>query len=580
MKVGTAKARTTAAGAILAAGALVAGCGAPAGSVKPPDTVAQPEGGEMITYLEPNWFTSLYPPSAGFYPNGGVVNQITDRLLYQDPVTLELHPWIATELPEVNEDATEFTFTIRTDVTYSDGTPMTAQNIVDNIDLFGRGDASRVLSASEQISGYDRGEVLDEDTVRFHFTEPAPGFPQAVSVYNAGLLADATLAFTNEEFGPGNAVNVIGSGPFVIADEEINTELTLVTREDYDWAPPVREHQGPARIGGVRYVHAPEESMRTGAVLSGQADIARSITAPAESYLEDAGVTVESRGTNSMNNQLALRFDHPLLRDIRVRRAIFHGIDREEILRVLFSPSYPLASAPVAENGLGHRTQDPQAYAFDPDKARRLLAEAGWEPGPDGILAKDGERLALRVNVAGPQPRSREVQTMIQEQLRDIGIELSINSGDNASQNADAKDPEKIQIYHSMVGRADYGAIESLYSVTARDVFVNRPFDEEGAAGDEDGAAVADQHLEDLLQMTVSLPDEADRAEVVGRVQDYVTEQAYALPLFEEPQVYALSPRLKGFDVEAVARPSFYEVYVDHSERSGTGNTHAEGSAQ
>ena len=269
--------------------------------------------------------------------------------------------------------------------------------------------------------------------------------------------------------------------------------------------------------------------MRSGAVLSGQADMARSMTAPAERYLADAGVQVYSRGTNAMNNQLALRFNHPLLQDIRVRRAIIHGVNREEILRVLFSPSYPLATSTVAATGLGYTEQDPQAYAFDPDQSRRLLEEAGWEPGPDGIRTRGGERLSLRVNIAGPQPRSREVQTMVQDQLRDVGIDLAINSGDNARQNADAKDQNKIQIYHSMVGRADYGAIESLYSVGARNVFLNK---------DADGD-VADQHLEDLLKKTVSTPDPEGRAEATREVQDYVTEQAYALPLFEEPQVYA-----------------------------------------
>lgn len=544
--------------ALLLAGGLAAGCAADAG------TQAAEPSEDVITYLEPNWFTSLYPPAAGFYPNGGVVNQITDRLLYQDPDTLELSPWIATSLPEVNADATEFTFDIRTDVTYSDGSPLTARNVVDNIDLYGKGDKSRLLSPSEQIKGYDHGEVVDDDTVRFHFFEPAPGFAQAVSVYNAGLLSDASLAMRNEEFGPGNAVNVIGSGPFVISDEQLGTELTLRTREDYNWAPPALEHQGRARIGGVRFKLAPEESMRTGAVLSGQADIARSITAPAERYMEDAGAHIISRGTNSMNNQLALRFNHPLLQDIRVRQAITHGIDRAEILRVLFSPSYPLATSTVAATGLGYKEQDQSAYAFDPDESRRLLAEAGWTPGPDGIVQKDGERLSLRVNIAGPQPRSREVQTMIQDQLRQIGIELTINSGDNASQNADAKDQGKIQIYHSMVGRADYGAIESLYSVSSRDVFINSPF------GGEKGQ-IADQHLEDLLHQTVSLPDNADRAAAVAAVQDYVTEQAYSIPLFEEPQVYATTDRLKGFEPEAVARPSFYSVYLDDA-REGEGN--------
>ncbi|MEX3505198.1 TIGR04028 family ABC transporter substrate-binding protein [Corynebacterium sp. LK2510] len=565
MSTATAR-RVAAAVAVLVGSSLLAACAPAVDSATGPASGESGDnpGEEMITYLEPNWFTSLYPPAAGFYPNGGVVNQITDRLLYQDPDTLELKPWIATSLPEVNADATEFTFDIRTDVTYSDGSPMTAQNIVDNIDLYGKGDTSRLLSASEQITGYDRGEVVDNDTVRFHFTEPAPGFAQAVSVYNAGLLADSSLAMGNEEFGPGNAVNVIGSGPFVISDEQLGAELTLRAREDYNWAPPSHEHQGPARIGGVRYKLAPEESMRTGAVLSGQADIARSITAPAERYMENAGAEIYSRGTNSMNNQLALRFNHPLLQDIRVRRALFHGINREEILRVLFSPSYPLATSTVAASGLGYKAQDPSAYVFDPDQARHLLAEAGWTPGPDGIVQKDGERLSLRVNIAGPQPRSREVQTMIQDQLRAIGVELVINSGDNASQNADAKDQEKIQIYHSMVARADYGAINSLYSATARDVFINSPIG--GGKGE-----IADQRLEDLLAHTVSLSDDAERAAAVEAVQDYVTEQAYALPLFEEPQVYATSGRLKGFRTDAVARPSFYGVYVEDARPGDPG---------
>lgn len=74
-------------------------------------------GARELVYLESLPYNSLYPPAAGFYPNGGILNNITDRLLWQDPDTLELHPWIATDLPEINDDATEFTFTLRDDVT-------------------------------------------------------------------------------------------------------------------------------------------------------------------------------------------------------------------------------------------------------------------------------------------------------------------------------------------------------------------------------------------------------------------------------------------------------------------------------
>lgn len=529
--------------ATLAAALALAGCSA----------AERPDGEDnVLTYLEPQFFRTLYPPAAGFYPNGGVVNQLTDRLLYQDPETLELSPWIATEMPKVNADATEYTFNIRTDVTYSDGSPLTAENVVANFDLFGRGDKSRTLTSSEQIANYDHGEVVDEDTVKFYFTQPSPGFLQATSAYNAGLLSDSTLALDNEGFGPGNAVNVIGSGPFVVESEEIGTDLKLKTREDYDWAPPAVKHQGRAEIDGVHYILAAEESVRTGAILSGQADIARQISAPQESLLKDRGVSIISRGTNSMNNQFAFRFDHPLLQDKRVREAIIHGVDREEILRVLFSESYPLATSTVAKTGLAYKDQS-AAYTFDPEESKRLLDEAGWEPGPDGIRVKDGQRLVLRTNTALPQPRSKEVMTMVQDQLGELGIGIQVNAGDQATQNADAKDVDKVQIYHSMVGRADYDVITSLYGINNRDAFLNQ---------DAEGTPI-DAHLQELLDAVLDTPDKEGRIKATEEVQDYITEQAYALPLFEEPVVYAVRPGISGFSPESVARPWFYEVSID-----------------
>ena len=540
--------------AVLMATSLVAACTSSADSEESLGDERGLEANE-ITYLEPQFFRTLYPPAAGFYPNGAVVNQITDRLLYQDPETLELSPWIATDLPEINEDATEFTFDIRTDVTYSDGTPLTAENVVRNIDLYGQGDDERLLNVSEQISNYDRGEVVDEDTVKFYFSEPSPGFEQAVSSFNAGLLADSTLDLDNEGFAPGNAEAVIGSGPFVIDGERLGTDLHLSAREDYDWAPPAHEHQGRARLDGINYVLAAEESMRTGAITSNQVQIVRQVSAPQEPHLEAAGLNVISRGTNGMNNQLAFRFNHWPFNEKAVREAVIHGVDREQIIHVLFSESYPLATSTMAATALGYKDQS-AAYTFEPELSKQLLDDAGWEVGSDGIRVKDGKRLSVTAKLAMPQPRSREVITMVQEQLSEIGVEVRLNSGDQATQDADSKDPNKIQLDHTMVGRADYDVVKSHYSVNNRDSFINQ---------DEDGN-VLDQHLEDLLNKVVSTAGDEGRAAATAEVQDYVTEQAYALPLFEEPVVYAVQPYLKGFNPEAIGRPSFYGAWIDHEE--------------
>ncbi|MFA7499147.1 MAG: ABC transporter substrate-binding protein, partial [Leucobacter sp.] len=197
-------------GAIAVAAIAMTGCSSSGGGGE------SAEGSGTLTYLEPQTWLTLYPPSAGFYPNGGVVNQITDRLLYQNPETLELEPWIAEALPEVNADATEYTFTLREGVTYSDGTPLDAENVVKNFDLYGAGDPDRGLPVSEAINNYDHGEAIDERTVKFVFSAPAPGFAQAVSTINSGLVSNATLDRTSDEFGPGSATEIIGSGPFVV----------------------------------------------------------------------------------------------------------------------------------------------------------------------------------------------------------------------------------------------------------------------------------------------------------------------------------------------------------------------------
>ena len=530
--------------------ALVAGCASGASTPAASETDAAPQQGGTLSYLEPQTWTTLYPPSAGFYPNGGIVNNITDRLLYQNPDTLELEPWIATDYT-VNDDATEYTFDLRTDVTYSDGTKLTAANVVKNLDLYGKGDPDKKLAVSEAINNYDHGEVVDDDTVTFYFSAPAPGFAQAVSTINSGLLSDATLDKSTEGYGPGNATTVIGSGPFVISDEKVGTEIVLTARDDYDWAPPSLEHQGRALLDSVTYSVAGEDSVRVGAVVSGQADAARQIEAPDEAQFKASGLALVAAATNGVNNGLSFRFRHPLLQDIRVRQAIIAGIDRQAIVDTLFTENYHLATGALAATALGY-TDTSEYYDYDQDKAKKLLDEAGFEPGADGIRVKDGQRLTLQFNEALPQPRSKEVVTIIQEQLAELGIEVKLFPGDQAAQDAARLDIDTIQVYHSMVGRADFDVLKSQYASGNRNTLLNT----------YDGS-VGDPELDALLSDIASEPTSEERQSASAAAQKHLAENAYILPIFEEPQVFGLRADVRDFKTESVGRPSWYSAWLD-----------------
>ena len=338
---------------VIAALMALAACSRPAPAPATGGGASGPVAGGTLVYLEHQAHTTLYPPAAGFYPNGGIVNNVTDRLVYQDPETLELQPWIATDW-EVNADATEYTFNLRDDVTFSDGSALDAAVVAKNFDLYGLGDQARALTVSEAINNYERSEVVDTDTVKFFFSAPAPGFLQATSTNNSGLLSAATLDFSLEQFAPGNSAAVIGSGPFTITEETIGSTLTLTARDDYDWAPPTRGHEGRPYLDEVRISVTPEDSVRVGGLISGQADLIRAVEAQDEAQVRDSGFTVYAPQTNGVNNHLSLRFRGDVLADIRVRQALIAGIDRQEVIDVIYTDSYPLATSILSKGAVGY----------------------------------------------------------------------------------------------------------------------------------------------------------------------------------------------------------------------------------
>ncbi|MBL5828167.1 TIGR04028 family ABC transporter substrate-binding protein [Serratia fonticola] len=509
------------------------------------------QGGTLI-YLEQQAHTNLYPPSGGFYPNGGILNQITDKLTYQNPKTLEIEPWIA-ESWSSNPDKTEYTFKLRPGVTFSDGTPLDANAVAKNFDTYGLGNKALRLPVSEVINNYDHSEVIDPLTVKFYFKRSSPGFLQGTATIGSGLVSLSTLNRQYDELG--DARHIIGSGPFVVSGETLGREVDLSVRQDYRWGPAKLAQQGRANLDAIKVIVTPEDSVRIGALQAGQADFIRQIQAYDEKQTQDQGFTIYAAPTRGVNDSIAFRPDNPLVADIRVRQALLHATDSKQIVDTLFSANYPQAKSVIASSAAGFVDLSDK-LTFDLAKANRLLDDAGWQKGSDGLRQKDGKKLLLTVYESLPQPQNKAVLQLVSQQWGKVGARLNILAGDAGSRVADNLDPQKTPASVVEVGRADPDVIKSQFYPTNRDGLLQQ-------GGTSQNSKFIDNSLNQLLLGIASEVDPAKRLQIAGEAQKYLLDQAYVIPFFEEPQVFAGAPYLKGVNFEAVGRPSFYGAWLE-----------------
>lgn len=458
--------------------------------------------------------------------------QLVDSLVDQDPETGEIVPWVA-ESYQANDNLTEFTFTLRDDVTFSDDTPLTADTVKTNFDSLAALGSTAAL-ASQYLAGYQGTEVVDPSTVKVSFSEPNAQFLQGASTITLGLLSDASAAMPAEQ----RCQTPVGSGPFVLDTYTSNDSVVLTARKGYEWGSELRTHKGDAAIKTITFAVTPEPGVRTGGLQTGEFDMILDLPAADEKRFGTDEFTIYARANPGIPHSLVPNTERPIVSDPAVRKAMILATDRSEISELTGSSKVPAATGVLSSATPSFLSQK-DALAYDLKGAEKILDDAGWTAGSDGVREKEGKKLTVSVTAFYGQ----DVLEATQAQLAKAGIDLQIKmvtAGD----------------FFGAVASKDFDFLGAGLTRTDPDV-LRVMFSTDSAAR---WAVVGDPELETLLATQAETADPAARGGLLDDAQKRIIDDAFLVPLLEVAQVHASQQGVSGVEFDSSSRIILYDV--------------------
>lgn len=536
---------TTVAAGLLATLMVAAGCSA--GGAQSQAGGEPQEGGDLVFLIDslgPTWIPNNSSISSF---QGHIWGHLTDKLVYVDE-NGTVSPWVAESWDE-NDDATQFTLHLKDGVTFSDGSPVDAEAVVANLDIWARGDVERGINPIGLFpKTYVGAEALDDLTVQVDFDAPTLGFIPTLGYHGSILIAPETLASSAEE--QADLSNDIGSGPFVVESWTEGDEVVLKKREDYDWAPEALDHDGPAYLDTLTYKVVAEPSVRTSAVQSGQAQVAYNPSPQELEFYGEQGFTVAAPRYLGFVNGYAVNTQVAPFDDVRVRQALQVGIDREEILSTVYTDDWLPAESFIQSNVPG-ATDHSDALVHDADAAAALLDEAGWVEGSDGVRTKDGQRLSFTLHPNPYLATSQAVDELVAQQLAELGFDVDIQAYDviTFGERVSFANPS-IPTYEVTRSFIDAGTVAGVLT---------------DADNGENWFNVgqSDPTLTGLAQDVATATTTEERDPVLDELQGYVLDQAYFVPLTQIAQrLYLQSPDVQGVTYNGVAYANYYTAWL------------------
>lgn len=463
-----------------------------------------------------------------------------------------VEPVLAAEVPTidnggVSKDGKTVTYTLRDGITWSDGEPLTAEDLEFTFDVYRDPDSE--TAADPEYELVTSVKAVDDLTVRVKLSEPTPAYLRLFRQILPEHAFDGTAVTSRHE----QARLPLGTGPFAYDSWENGNQIELVRNEHY-WRDPEQPY-----LDGVTVKITPDARAALSAFTNGDYDTIYFITSSDLPDLERARGRGEPIEIELREDPLWTEFlwfnhadpadpgrPHPVLGDAAIREAIDYGIDRQSIIDdVLEGFGMPVGSFLAA--GFGATEIEPTP--FDPDHAREVLDAAGWKPGADGIRVKDGVRAKLRLQtIAGDEVRERYEQ-IIQQNLEDVGIEIEIRNVPSNTLFATYDDG-------GLLATGDYDIVMSRDGGWPDPTAWMSAFHSETIPSAEQPAEFNYVHRRDpvfdrLADRAATTIDPAEREALYEKLARHFAEERISLPLYAADWGWAWRSNLRGVTTDA-----------------------------
>ncbi len=345
--------------------------------------------------------------------SGFVMSAVYDSLVRYKPGTVDVEPGLA-ESWDISADGLTYTFHLRHGVKFSDGTPFDAQTYVKSLDrLFNKSDPAYIYNTGpvesyihftyDAVASY---KALDDYTVQFKLKQPSAPFLTSLAMVWNGVVSPTAAAKYGKDFRN----NPVGTGPFIFKEWVHNDHVTLEANPDY-WG-------GKPKVDRVIFKVIPDAQTALLQMKQGQVQILADVSSQIIPAIKsDAHLKLVTQPGLTVNG-IALPTDTKPFDDARVRQALNYAIDRNAIDKSLYNDLAVPMTAPIPKAQWSY-DGSLSPYTYNPEKAKQLLAAAGY---PNGFKA---ELLAYN-SARGYNPAGAQMAVAIQSYLKKIGVDVSI----------------------------------------------------------------------------------------------------------------------------------------------------------